>query len=129
MRASLAAREAIFGALFPWDHANYGMDESWVRCDPYEQHVAPCAAARLDAVITHHSAVERPAACRPALPSAWGGPAPLTEGCVPARSEGRLAITIAVPPDAAPGRYIIPVDVAYAGRVLPQFAEAIIVVQ
>ena len=41
MLDTLAEREESYTALFPWDHANYGMDEHWVRCYPYEQEVAP----------------------------------------------------------------------------------------
>ena len=37
MRKTLDEREKRFGALLPWEHANYGTDESWVRCFPYTQ--------------------------------------------------------------------------------------------
>ena len=41
MLDTLAEREKCYTALFPWDHANYGMDEHWIRCYPYEQEITP----------------------------------------------------------------------------------------
>ena len=39
MLDTLAEREKCYTDLFPWDHANYGMDDQWVRCFPYQQGV------------------------------------------------------------------------------------------
>jgi hypothetical protein len=39
-----------------------------------------------------------------------------------------LPLSFAVPADAKPGRYAIPIDIRYGGRWLPQFSEAIVVV-
>jgi len=44
MRQTLDEREKRFGALVPWDHANYGLDESWVRCFPYTQQAKAASA-------------------------------------------------------------------------------------
>ena len=52
MRENLAQRERLFGQLVPWDHANYALDDSWVRCHPYEQTVAPGARIDLGVVVT-----------------------------------------------------------------------------
>ena len=71
MRANLAQREKLFGELVPWDHANYGMDEPWVRCHPYEQRAAAGGDVAVDVVITNHSAVPQTAACRVVLPRGW----------------------------------------------------------
>ena len=69
MRANLAEREKLFGELVPWDHANYGMDESWVRCFPYEQTAEPGGNVACDVVVTNHSSEPREAACRAVGPS------------------------------------------------------------
>ena len=61
MLDTLAEREKCYTALFPWDHANYGMDEHWVRCYPYEQEITPGETAQLRVEITNHSAEPRPA--------------------------------------------------------------------
>jgi len=141
MRANLAEREKLFGELVPWDHANYGMDEPWVRCHPYEQQAAPGAKVELRVVVTNHSMEARAAACRPVLPRSWGGTAePLAavapenvanwpRAQVPAKSEGEVRLAFRVPSGVEPGRYVIPVDVCYGEWTLPQFQEAIVVVE
>lgn len=143
MRANLAEREKLFTQIVPWDHANYGMDEPWARAHPYEQEADPGAEVRLDLVVTNHSAEPRIAACRPVLPRAWGarpragmGRTPRPDvtagwGSVEAapRADGRVPLRFRVPADAKPGRYVIPIDLLYGDRPLPEFTEAIVVVR
>lgn len=127
MRANLARREETFGNLFPWDHPNYGMDDSWVVCAPYEQHLAPGETIHLDVVVTNHSAVPHAAAVRAALPRAWGGGHTReTTTTIPAKTVARLPLHFAIPADAAAGRYAIPVDIRYDELMLPQMNEMII---
>ena len=140
MRANLAEREKLFGELVPWDHANYGMDEPWVRCRPYEQQAAPGGRVELRVVVTNHSAEPRVAACRPVLPRSWGGagekPAAVAaddvagwaRAEVAAKSEGEVRLEFRVPEGVKPGRYVIPIDLCYGEWTLPQFQEAIVVV-
>ena len=144
MRANLAKREDLFGQLVPWDHANYGMDEPWVRCYPYEQRVKAGDRLELRVVVTNHSAQLRVAACRAVLPRAWGGAgaeqsrtapadgadrAEWTEAELPAKTEGEILLPIQVPADVGPGRYVICVDLKYATWTLPQFTEAVVEIQ
>jgi glyoxylase-like metal-dependent hydrolase (beta-lactamase superfamily II) len=131
MRANLAEREKLYGQIVPWDHANYGMDEPWVRCHPYEQRCRVGARAAFDVVVTNHSSQAHPAACRAVLPRAWGAaqkPTRRTRAQVAAKTEGRLRLSFPVPRDVKPGRYVIPIDLRYADWDLPQFTEAIVVV-
>ena len=140
MRANLAEREELFGRLVPWEHANYGMDEPWVRCFPYEQKAVPGGEVNLGVVVTNHSAESRLAACRPVLPRSWVGAvaedssmgqadvADWPSAEVPAKSERQVPLVFRVPPNAKPGRYVIPVDLSYGERMLPQFQEAVVVV-
>jgi glyoxylase-like metal-dependent hydrolase (beta-lactamase superfamily II) len=125
MRANLAEREALMGDLLPWDHPNYGLDDSWVRCHPYEQRARAGTEATLEVVVTNHSAVPRAVACRPVLP--WSPDLPdWTHATLPAKTEGRLHVAFRIPPDQASGRTIIPIDIRYEARWLPQFAEAVL---
>ena len=39
-----------------------------------------------------------------------------------------MALRFRLPAEAKPGRYVVPVDIRYDDRVLPQFTEAIVVV-
>ncbi|MBN2475246.1 MAG: MBL fold metallo-hydrolase [Pirellulales bacterium] len=129
MRANLAEREKRFGRLVPWDHPNYGTDEPWVRCHPYEQKAAAGNRVSFDVVVTNHSTEPRAASARAVSPRAIGGcVGDWVRAEVPQKSDGRLRLSLAVPPDAKPGRYVIAVDVRYGGRSLPQFSEAIVVV-
>lgn len=129
MRANLAERERLYGELFPWDHPNYGMDESWVRCHPYEQQGSPGGQARLRVVVSNHSPQARNAACRAVFPRAWGGGATAwTRAEVPAKRDGQMQLALPIPADAKPGRWVIPVDLQYHDRLLPQLTEAIVVV-
>ncbi len=129
MRQNLAEREKLFGELLAWDHPNYGMDESWVRCFPYEQRVQPGTLAELEVVVTNHSAGPRRAACRPVPPRAWkSGPQPWIEAHVAPKQEGRLPVRVAIPASVPPGRHVLAVDLCYGDRLLPQWTEAILVV-
>ena len=129
MRANLAEREQLFGQLFPWDHANYGIDEAWVRCHPYEQQAKPGGELKLSVVVTNHSSQVRKAACRAVLPRAWhGGTTAWSRTEIPGKQDGQVRLSLSIPADAKPGRYVIPVDLHYHDRVLPQFTEAIVVV-
>jgi len=128
MRANLAEREKLYGELFPWDHANYGMDEPWIRCFPYEQKAEAGKKASLEVVATNHSPVPRTLTCRAVLPRAWrGGTTDWTTVEAAPKSDAKTRLTLSVPANAAPGRYVIPVDIKYADRDLPQFTEAIVV--
>jgi glyoxylase-like metal-dependent hydrolase (beta-lactamase superfamily II) len=132
MRANLAEREKLFGALFPWEHANYGMDESWVRCHPYEQEAKPGQTVPLSIVVTNHSSVPREAACRAVRPRAWRQTEKSgnwTQATVPPKAEAPLKLSLHVPDAVGPGRYVIAVDVHYDGRRLPQFSEAVVTIR
>ncbi|MCS7306112.1 MAG: MBL fold metallo-hydrolase [Thermoguttaceae bacterium] len=130
MRANLAEREKLFGQLMPWDHPNYGMDESWVRAFPYEQKAKPGQSLSLQVVITNHSAKVQPSAVRVVLPTAWGGgTSHWTQASIPPKAEHGLRLQIPIPASVPPGRYVLPIDVRHGPWDLPQFAETIVQVQ
>jgi len=129
VRANLAERERSYGDLFPWDHPNYGMDESWVRCYPYEQRVTPGETVHLQVVLTNHSDGEREAVCRPVLPGPWQVQLVPRKMAVPPKTEQSIAFAFTVPRDVQPGRWLVPVEVTYHGRRLGQFREAILVLE
>jgi len=136
MRANLAERVQRYGQLFPWDQPNYGLDEHWVRCEPYEQIVQPGTSATLAVVITNHSASPKVVSCRPVLPMAWNAQVTEQQGTLSPQSEGRLTFYIAIPPQLptrsdettqVARRVVIPLEVIYDGRALGQFREAIFI--
>ena len=133
MLNTLAEREECYTALFPWDHANYGMDEHWVRCYPYEQEVALGETAQLRVEITNHSSEPRTAIAQPILPSTWNMELSPTETTIPARSDRHIDFSVPIPHYEWEGfvtptsRIVIPVDITYDERPLGQFREAIFV--
>jgi glyoxylase-like metal-dependent hydrolase (beta-lactamase superfamily II) len=127
MRKNLDEREELFGELVPWDHANYGLDACWVRAFPYTQQAKPGDTVQVDVVITNHSTQAHNCACRAVLPEALGGePGAWLQGTAPAKTEHALPLSLPIPADTPPGRYVIPIDVKHGPWHLPQFAEAII---
>jgi len=126
---NLAEREVLYGELLPWDHPNHGMDESWVRCHPYEQHVRPGETVEIGVVVTNHSSLDHEVSAQLVPPPSWRlTPGDTRTATVPAKGTAKLPMTLTVPPDAGEGRHVIAVNVIYGGRSLPQFAEAVIVV-
>jgi glyoxylase-like metal-dependent hydrolase (beta-lactamase superfamily II) len=129
MRDNLAQRERLFGQLFPWDHANYGMDASWARAMPYEQQAQRGEELRLRVVVTNHSEKAQQAQCRAIPPRRWMlEPTDWTSGEIAPKTEGSLGIVLRIASDAEPGRYVLPIDLRYGPWDLPQFTEAVVVV-
>ncbi|NLF69001.1 MAG: MBL fold metallo-hydrolase [Candidatus Anammoximicrobium sp.] len=127
MRETLDEREQRLGALVPWPHANYGLDESWVRCFPYAQQVRAGQRVKLDVIVTNHASQTQATSCRAAIPPAWGGTSTdWTRADVPAKSERSLPLTLAIPAAVPARRYVVPIDVQHGPWDLPQFAEAIV---
>lgn len=127
MRETLAKREQLFGLLLPWENVNYGLDDSWVRCSPYEQQVPAGATLSLDVLVTNHSSTCHAAALGITLPTAWGGGyASAASESIPPKADGRVSFNVAVPGQTPPGRYILPVDIEFAGHAIRQFNECIV---
>ncbi len=127
MRKTLDQREDLFGQLVPWDHANFGLDPSWIRTFPYTQKAQPGNEITVNVVVTNHAADARPVQCRAVLPKALGGvPGEWHNAEIPAKAEGQLPLSLTLLPDVKPGHYVIPIDIVFTNRTLPQFTEAII---
>jgi glyoxylase-like metal-dependent hydrolase (beta-lactamase superfamily II) len=130
MHKTLDRREQLFGELFPWDHANYGTDASWVRCAPYTQTVRPGTTVKIDVVVTNHSTTATTTRCRAVPPRSFNGQAsPWSEASIDAGQEGSLPLAVDLPSSLAAGRYVIPIDVVHGDRYLPQFSEAIVQIE
>ncbi|MCX6049498.1 MAG: MBL fold metallo-hydrolase [Chloroflexi bacterium] len=132
MRTNLAEREKLYTDLVPWDHANYGLDEHWVRCYPYEQDVVAGQTVHLRVEFTNHSTLTKIASCRPILPQAWGRDVPEQEITIPPKQDGRIDFAISMPDVVnklcgQSHRVVIPIEVTYDGNVLGQFREGIFV--
>lgn len=128
MLDTLTERERCYTALFPWDHANYGMDEHWVRCYPYEQEITLGETAQLRVEITNHSPEPRTAIAHPTLPPSWDAEINPAETTIPPKADGHINFSIPIPRHCdVLGRIVVPVDFTYDARPLGQFREAIFV--
>lgn len=139
MLDTLAKREKCYTDLFPWDHANYGMDDQWARCYPYEQEVTPGETAQLSVEITNHSLESCTAIAQPILPEAWGIEIDPVETTIPPKADGHIQFSIPIPLHSsrhAPAcrqesevleRVVVPINLIYNARLLGQFREAIFV--
>jgi glyoxylase-like metal-dependent hydrolase (beta-lactamase superfamily II) len=125
---NLQRRLDLFRGLLPWDDPNYGIDENWARCFPYEQTARAGEAATTYIVVTNHSQGARKTSTRLHLPSRWSGPrvTPWVTGVLAPGRESFLRVRFDVPHSLLPGRYILPVDLDLGGLYLPQLAETVV---
>ena len=129
MKQSFADRIKVLSMILPWDNPNYGVDNAWAFCWPYEQTAAPGDTISIDLVVTNHSGVERTTECQAHISTAWGSGVSEMESAVISAGEcAHIPMILHVPAVAPHGRYVIPAYVILGGRHMPQFAEAIVVV-
>ncbi|MCG9129712.1 MBL fold metallo-hydrolase [Candidatus Poribacteria bacterium] len=132
MLNTLSEREKCFTNLIPWDHANYGMDDQWIRCYPYEQEIVCGKEFSIQVQVTNHSAEPRPLIAQPIVPNDWGVDIPQKEIKIEPKSDGYIDFTIPIPKIVSnkneSTRIVIPFDITYNNRPLGQFREAIFVV-
>jgi len=127
MRKNLDQREQLFGRLVAWEHANFGLDPWWVRCDPYMQGATAGRTVRLAVVITNHAGAARRAACRLVYPRSLGGGRGTWHSAELApKQEKSIEVDCPLPADAPAGRHVVAVDVQLGAQRLPRFAETII---
>lgn len=132
MLKTLSEREECFTDLFPWEHANYGMDDQWVRCYPYEQEIVAGKTVSIQVQVTNHSTESRSLIAQPILPDKWQIETSKKEVFVDPKSDVSIDFTIPIPKSASlnisePTRIVIPFDITYNNRPLGQFREAIFV--
>ena len=134
----LARRAELFRDVLPWPDHNFGTDESWTRCYPYEQDTSPGSVFEVDVQFTNHADRPIDGEIEPVLPGGWTWDA--VDGSsvkVPAETFGTvdsyvtnsdLAVKtrICVPSDATPGKYVIPFRITWDERYLGQFRHAIV---
>lgn len=138
----LEIRRRLCQEILPWPEPHFGMDEFWLRCDPYEQTAAPGDSLHVRVVVFNHLSQEATFHVRLVAPRSWRRErVPLARPSwttwpritAPARKESALELSLAVPPDLPPGRHVLRVDVALpkddeAAHILMGFAEAVVVI-
>lgn len=121
------ARRDTLSELFPWDDANYGVDEQWAVLYPRSAHAKPGDTLDLQVHLTNHSPVAREFRVTPQLPA---GLTLVSAGNVlklQPRSSGILDLKLHVDPPGGPTR-VITLDVDSDGMQFARWADAMILV-
>ena len=130
MMDTLSEREKCYTDLIPWDHANYGMDDQWVRCHPYQQEVICGDTVLMRVEITNHSDIPSNAIAKPILPQHWKVEIDPALTTIHPKSDGYIQFSIPIPQHCDKiGRVVIPVEITYNEIPLGQFREAILVIK
>jgi phosphoribosyl 1,2-cyclic phosphodiesterase len=140
MDGALIERERLLSDLLPWPNPNFGTDENWVRCYPYEQEAAADVPFWVDVQCTNHGPEPATARVEPVLPDGWRYDAersnltvqipPQTCGAVGpvCGNPDRAARVWIVPHNATQRRIAIPMRVTWGDRYLGQFRHATVVI-
>jgi glyoxylase-like metal-dependent hydrolase (beta-lactamase superfamily II) len=128
MRENLVRRREVLAKLLPWDDPNLGIDDQWVFCHPYEQHVRAGDRAALDLVATNHCDSAGLLAAQLTLPAYWRESELRAQVLLPPSCCRQASFGFRVPEGTGPGRYAVPVSVTFRDTQFPQIAEAVIMV-
>lgn len=128
MDGMLAERERMLAELLPWKNPNFGTDEWWVRCYPYEQDVDRGGSCDIEVRFTNHGPAEAVASARPVLPEGWSCDTDESDGriAVAPRADGAARFRLTVAAAAAAEKTIIPFRVTWDGRYLGAYRCAIV---
>ena len=126
MDGMLAERERMLAELLPWKNPNFGTDEWWVRCYPYEQDVDRGGSCDIEVRFTNHGSVPAVAAARPVLPDGWSCRNGRGDVTIAPRADGAVHLRLTVGPDAQPGQAVIPFRVTWDGCYLGAYRCAIV---
>jgi len=129
MRQTLVERKALLASLFPWDDANYGIDEQWARIYPYGQTARPGQTAEAEIRLLNHSDRAHKYTVTPHLPDGFTAEPESAHLTVEPRTEGAITIRIAVPTSLVPSVYVVTADVAFDRWDLRHWCEALLEVQ
>jgi glyoxylase-like metal-dependent hydrolase (beta-lactamase superfamily II) len=126
MRSELTKRSAVLKELSPWPDINYMTDESWARIHPYGSQVRAGDTAELELRILNHAPARLSYFVKWNLPSGWTLVDAQASVTLAGRQEG--SVRARLKPNA-PGLHIVTADVAFNGRELKQWTEALVRVE
>jgi glyoxylase-like metal-dependent hydrolase (beta-lactamase superfamily II) len=126
MANALEQRKAILNDLFPWDDANYGIDEQWAHIYPYGQEAAPGQQAEVAVKLLNHSGKATTFAVRLNVPEGFAvEPQMLTAEAGPMReAEARFQIRVATSPVRPIA--VLTADVQFGPWDLRQWCEGLV---
>jgi glyoxylase-like metal-dependent hydrolase (beta-lactamase superfamily II) len=123
MQTELRRQMASLAELAPWPDLNYAIDESWAAVDPYSSEVHDGEKVTLQLRILNHSPRTETYSVKWNIPAGWKVVAADHEAAVPARAEHAFRAVFAAKES---GLHIVTADVAFGGRVLHEWTEALV---
>ncbi|HUF24013.1 MAG TPA: MBL fold metallo-hydrolase [Vicinamibacterales bacterium] len=122
-------RLKLLQELFPWGDPNFGLDEGWARCFPYEIRVRSGERATLAVRILNHFGSSQVFRIRPHPPAGWRIVRYDPRLRLDARATGDLGIDMEPSAGVASGPHILTVDVSMGAFEFPRWAEAMLLME
>lgn len=123
MLANLRKRRTQLAALFPWDDANFGIDEQWARFYPYRSEAKAGGRVELKVVVLNHSPKAREFTVTPHLADGWSMAQGRFKISVGPKKTGEVLIPITA---GKPGLAVITADVSFDRWDLREWLEALV---
>ncbi len=129
MVATLTERKALLTELFPWNDANYGIDERWIRFYPYGQKTKASQTVKISLKILNHSNASRMFSVSLNLPVGFDAKSTTASVTIASQTEGQIDFGVLIGASVVPGTYILTADVQLNKWNLQRWTEAIIEVE
>jgi len=131
MTETLRERLLLCRELFPWDDPNYGLDEQWIRFEPYSMELQRGSSGKIAIKVFNHSPKARVFKVRINVPDGLRVSPEAGEISVGPRQAGNLSCTVSAageePGDVAcPG--VLTADVLWEKNGLREWCEALVMI-
>ncbi len=129
MRKTLTERKQLLGDLFPWDEANYGIDERWVRIYPYSQTTRSGQTVQIQVYIRNHSPSAHDYTVTLHAPEGFEVEPPKAHVAVKPGQEECVSVRIAIPAATTQPVTVLTTDIAFETWDLRHWSEALILLR
>ncbi len=126
MMKTLGQRRAILADLFPWDDANYGIDEQWACIYPYGQEATAGKPVEVAVRLVNHSARRTTFTVRLNVPAGFESEPEMRSVTADPGQETEAAFRIIVPASPSASVHVITADVQFDSWDLRQWCEGLI---
>jgi glyoxylase-like metal-dependent hydrolase (beta-lactamase superfamily II) len=129
MIEKLRERKMLLAELFPWDEANYGIDERWARFYPYSQKAIPGETIRVSLRVLNHSDGNRTFKASLNPPEGFVVEPTNASVTIAKRTERQADFDILIDSSIKQGTYVLTADVEFDNQKLPRWTEAMIEIE
>lgn len=126
MKKALEQRRAVLTELFPWDDANYGIDEQWARVYPYGQETAPGKHVEVTVRLLNHSAKRTTFTVHLNIPVGFESESETLTVAANPRQEAKARFQVKVPDSPSSSIHVVTADVQFGPWDLRQWCEGLI---